>query len=48
MTSSSAALLWSRIMERIPDITEGEYPEQPADVIEQYGEYYTKGTEPYR
>lgn len=45
-SSSSAALLWSRIMERIPDITEGEYPQQPADVVEVYGEYYTKGTEP--
>ena len=45
-TSSSAALLWSRVMEDIPDITEGEYPEQPANVIYQYGEYYTEGTEP--
>ena len=45
-TSSSAALLWSRIMEQIPDITEGEYPEQPEDVVYVRGEYYTKGTEP--
>lgn len=45
-TSSSAALLWSRVMERIPDITEGEYPEQPEDVVYVGGEYYTKGTEP--
>ena len=46
-TSSSAALLWSRIMEQIPDITEGEYPPQPDDVVYVGGEYYTKGTEPY-
>jgi len=46
-TSSSAALLWSRVMERIPDITEGEYPPQPDDVVYVGGEYYTKGTEPY-
>ena len=45
-TSSSAALLWSRVMERIPDITEGEYPPQPDDVVYVGGEYYTKGTEP--
>lgn len=46
-TSSSAALLWSRIMEQIPDITDGEYPAQPDDVVYVNGEYYTKGTEPY-
>ncbi len=44
--SSSAALLWSRIMRQIPDITEGEYPAQPDNVVYVYGEYYTKGTEP--
>lgn len=45
-SSSSAALLWSRIMSRIPDITEGEYPAQPDNVVYKYGEYYTEGTEP--
>ena len=45
-SSSSAALLWSRIMRQVPDITEGEYPQQPEDVVYVNGEYYTKGTEP--
>ncbi|MBQ6440856.1 MAG: transglycosylase domain-containing protein [Mogibacterium sp.] len=46
-SSASAALLWSRIMEQIPDITEGEYPPQPEDVVTVYGEYYTEKTKPY-
>ena len=45
-TSRSAALLWSRIMSQVPDITEGEYPPQPENVVSVYGEYYTEGTEP--
>ncbi len=45
-SSASAALLWSRIMEQIPDITEGEYPPQPASVVDVYGEYYTLNTQP--
>jgi penicillin-binding protein 1A len=45
-TSQTAAVLWSRIMGQIPDITEGEYREMPSDVIYKYGEYYTAGTEP--
>ena len=44
--STSAAALWRRIMNQIPDITEGEYPDQPSNVIYQRGEYYTEGTEP--
>ncbi|MBR0119481.1 MAG: transglycosylase domain-containing protein, partial [Eubacterium sp.] len=49
MTSGSwmASRLWGNIMKQIPDITEGEYRDKPNDVIEQYGEYYTSGTEPY-
>ena len=45
-SSGTAALLWSRIMGRIPDITEGEYPPQPDDVVSVYGEYYTEKTQP--
>ena len=45
-SSGTAALLWSRIMSRIPDITEGEYPPQPDDVVSVYGEYYTENTRP--
>ena len=45
-TSTTAASLWSRIMSRVPDVTEGEYPEMPADVVLTGGEYYTAGTEP--
>ncbi|MBR2707048.1 MAG: PBP1A family penicillin-binding protein [Mogibacterium sp.] len=45
-TSTTAASLWSRIMSRVPDVTEGEYPEMPADVVLTGGEYYTMGTEP--
>ena len=44
--SGIAALLWSRIMSRVPDITEGEYPPQPDDVVSVYGEYYTEKTKP--
>jgi penicillin-binding protein 1A len=45
-SSGTAALLWSRIMSRIPDIEEGEYPPQPDDVVSVYGEYYTENTRP--
>ena len=44
--SSQAAALWSRIMRQIPGVTEGEYPGQPSDVVQQWGEYYTSGTVP--
>ncbi|MBQ6501862.1 MAG: transglycosylase domain-containing protein [Mogibacterium sp.] len=45
-SSGTAALLWSRIMSQVPDITEGEYPPQPDDVVRVYGEYYTEKTQP--
>ena len=45
-SSGIAALLWGRIMSQIPDVTEGEYPPQPADVVRIYGEYYTEKTRP--
>ena len=45
-SSGTAALLWSRIMRQIPDITEGEYPPQPEDVVLVRGEYYTEKTQP--
>ena len=45
-SSGTAALLWSRIMRQIPDITEGEYPPQPDDVVWTRGEYYTEKTQP--
>ena len=45
-TSTTAATLWSRIMRQVPDVTEGEYPEMPYDVVMMNGEYYTEGTEP--
>lgn len=44
-SSAQAAALWSKIMRKINGITEGEYREKPANVIEQNGEYYTEGTE---
>ena len=44
-TSSTAALLWSKIVGQMEDSTEGVYPEKPASVITYGGEYYTKGTE---
>jgi penicillin-binding protein 1A len=45
-TSTTAATLSSRIMRQVPDVTEGEYPEMPYDVVMMNGEYYTEGTEP--
>ena len=45
-SSGTAALLWSRIMRQIPDITAGEYPPQPDDVVWTRGEYYTEKTQP--
>ena len=45
-TSGVAALLWGRIMRQISDITEGEYPPQPDDVVYVRGEYYTEKTQP--
>ncbi len=45
-SSGDAALLWGRIMSQVPDITEGEYPPQPDDVVNVYGEYYTEKTQP--
>jgi hypothetical protein len=47
-TSNTAASLWSQIMRQIPDIADGQYPEMPEDVVMQYGEYYTEGTQPWR
>ena len=45
-SSGTAALLWSRIMSQVPDITWGEYPPQPEDVVMVRGEYYTEKTQP--
>ena len=45
--SSQAALMWSRIMSRIPEAKVGRLPEKPSNVVYQYGEYYTQGTTPY-
>lgn len=45
-SSGNAAYLWSRIMRQVPDITEGEYPPQPEDVVYYRGEYYTEKTQP--
>ena len=45
-SSGNAAYLWSKIMRQIPDITEGEYPPQPEDVVYYRGEYYTQATQP--
>ncbi len=45
-TSQTAAVLWSRIMGQIPDVTEGQYKDMPSNVTYTYGEYYTAGTEP--
>lgn len=44
-SSTQAAALWSRIMSQIVDVREGEYLDQPSDVIRYGGEYYTEGTE---
>ena len=45
-SSGNAAYLWSKIMRQIPDVTEGEYPPQPEDVVYYRGEYYTEKTLP--
>lgn len=44
--SYMAAALWGKIMNQVPDIEEGEYKEQPDNIIYQGGEYYTDGTQP--
>ena len=44
--SSLAAGLWAKIMRQIPGVTDGAYRAQPDNVIYQYGEYYTEGTQP--
>lgn len=44
--STAAAAMWRKVMNQIPDIDSGSYPEQPSNVIYQRGEYYTEGTEP--
>ena len=33
-------------MRQVPDITEGEYPPQPENVVYYRGEYYTEKTQP--
>lgn len=43
--SGTAARLWGRIMNRIPNALKGSYKSQPANVIRSGSEYYTKGTE---
>ena len=45
-SSGNAAYLWSKIMRQVPDITEGEYPPQPENVVYYRGEYYTEKTQP--
>jgi len=45
-SSGNAAYLWSKIMSQVPDITAGEYPPQPEDVVMVRGEYYTEATQP--
>ena len=43
--SGPAASLWGKIMNQLPQVKKGEYPEQPDNVIYVNGEYYTAGTE---
>ena len=43
--SSYAARLWGRIMDKVPDATEGEYKERPDNVVYEGGEYFTDGTQ---
>lgn len=45
--SASAARLWGRIMNQIPEVKEGSYKAQPGNVIRYGGEYFTMGTEAY-
>lgn len=47
MTSMSgpAAALWGEIISKVPDALIGHYPNQPDNVIELGGEYYTRGTQ---
>ncbi len=45
--SGPAASLWGKIMNQIPKVKKGKYPDKPANVIKKYGEYYTEGTEPH-
>lgn len=44
-TSYIATTTWSNIMSQIPKALEGKYKKQPSNVIEKWGDYYTKGTE---
>ena len=44
-TSTPAARLWGNIMNQIPAAKEGEYKEQPSNVIYTSGCYFTEGTE---
>lgn len=44
-TSATAAALWSKIMSQVPGATDGEYAEQPSNIVYKNGEYYTSGTE---
>ena len=44
--SGTAAALWGKIMSQIDKAKTGSYSEKPSNVVEKYGKYYTKGTEP--
>ena len=43
--SGPAAAMWGHIMDQIPKAKEGDYPDQPSNVIMRGGEYFTEGTE---
>ena len=42
--SEYASRLWGKIMNRVPNANDGDYPKQPDDVVRIGGEYYVKGT----
>ena len=44
-TSAQAARLWGKIMGQIDGVTNGIYKDKPENIVQQNGEYYTKGTE---
>lgn len=43
--SYTAARLWGKIMNQIPNALKGSYPIQPSNVVSRGGEYFTAGTE---
>ena len=44
--STSAASLWGRIINQMPEMKQGDYRDMPSNVVQKWGDYDTEGTEP--